>query len=105
MKELVDRRVRIAERMLYQLSRSMTRRPPQTRAGQAARAVARRLPRAPVRIPVHLVQVQNKVGAANIGPGKVWVKTNDGSRLVYAEGNGTRIRNAAAAAFVPAGHR
>lgn len=102
MKELVDRRVRIAERTLYQLSGSM-------RGGHLKPAPDK--PHGPwpdgfrvrpFEYPSIPSSFENKVGAANVGPGKVWVKNQDGSLLVYAEGNGRRIRKAAENAFVPA---
>jgi hypothetical protein len=101
MKELLDRRLRITERMVYQVS------PEDMGVLQPDAA----LPTGPwpdgqrVRMfeyPILSKSFASKIGAANIGPGKTWVFDFTGDNLYYNVDNGRRIRNAAAAGLVPA---
>jgi hypothetical protein len=104
MDDILDHRVRMAERMLYQMSGSMRQRVKPIRTS----------PHGPwndgtrVRMfeyPYLDSSLKNKVGPENVGDlgsTKVWRTDFDGGQLVYNEGNGMRIRNAAKAAFVTA---
>jgi hypothetical protein len=106
--ELLDRRLRVTERMLYQVSQDVGDQ------GRLMPVVAN--PHGPwtdgVRVrmfeyPSLNAQLTPQIGEANIGAYgandiKVWRRDFTGQLLYYAEGNTRRIRPAAAAEFVPA---
>jgi hypothetical protein len=105
MMELLDRRLRITERMLYQISEEVGSR------GALQPSAAK--PHGPwldgIRIRMFEYPflnddpaLENQIGAANIGPNGIWIKDFAGEVLYYNEGNKRRIRAAAQAEFVPA---
>jgi hypothetical protein len=103
MGELLDRRLRMVERMIYQVNDKLRE------LGTLAPTAAS--PRGPwpdgVRVrpfeyPLLATTFKNAVGPANIGPGQIWREDTSDDQLVYNEGVGTRIRAPADAAFGPA---
>jgi hypothetical protein len=101
LKEILDRRLRITERMAYQISAEVS--------GQLQPSSA--LTHGPwpdgVRVrmfeyPILEAEYATQIGAANIGPSGIWKLDFAGTYLYYNEGNARRIRPAAATEFVSA---
>jgi len=104
MDELLDRRLRIIERLWYQINETVTRGELVPKASDplgpwedGARVRMFEYPELEAS-----PRVKAQVGAANIGPGKIWIEVPSAGTLLYAKSAvrwGTRIRNAAVASF------
>jgi hypothetical protein len=100
LKEILDRRLRIAERMSYQISVEVKGHLRPTSAqphGPWPDGVRVRM----FEYPILDASFADSIGAANIGPTGIWKLDFAGRALYYNEGNGRRIRAAAATEFVP----
>jgi hypothetical protein len=98
LKELLDRRLRMTERMIYQISSDIsgTLRPSSALPhGAWPDGVRVRM----FEYPIVESTFANAIGAANIGPNGIWKPDAAGTLLNYNEGNGRRIRDDAKAEF------
>jgi hypothetical protein len=98
LKELLDRRLRITERMVYQISSDIsgTLRPRSDLPhGAWSDGIRVRM----FEYPFVSSSFAGSIGPANIGPGGIWKRDADGSLLYYNEGNGRRIRDDAKTEF------
>jgi hypothetical protein len=103
--ELLDRRLRITERMFYQVNGKVSARLVPSAAaphGPWQDGIRVRM----FEYPILDSDLAPQIGAANIGDygttdPKIWRKDFDGGLLYYAEGNGRRIAPPAVAEFVP----
>lgn len=103
MMEILDRRLRITERMLYQIAAEVSDRgvlQPSAAATHGPWFDGTRVRM--FEYPILDQSFKDKVGAANIGPAGIWTEGFPTGDLTYNEGNRRRIRAAAQSEFVPA---
>lgn len=99
LREVLDRRLRLVERMIYQVSASVAGelKPDENKpTGPWFDGVRVRMFEYPFLHPGS--QYRSQIGEANIGPQKMWRIDHDGDPT-YNLGNGTRLRIAASSAF------